>query len=51
MEVWGEKDVDAVAVAEQLISLYFVTENSQAGHQPCRDLNIERKNITFFVFC
>jgi hypothetical protein len=50
MELWGEKDVDTVAVAKQLISLYFVTENSQAGHQLCRDLNIERNDITFFVF-
>jgi tetratricopeptide (TPR) repeat protein len=46
-EVWGEKDDNTVAVARQLISLYFETENAEAAFQLCRDLHIERECLVF----
>jgi tetratricopeptide (TPR) repeat protein len=49
-EAWGKKDDNTVAVARQLISLHFETENAQAGHQICHDLNIERKYLICIFF-
>ncbi|RDW87897.1 hypothetical protein BP5796_03591 [Coleophoma crateriformis] len=40
-EIYGDGDETTVAIARQLIGLHFATENAQAGHSLCRDLQIQ----------
>ncbi|KAH8599990.1 hypothetical protein B0O99DRAFT_347129 [Bisporella sp. PMI_857] len=49
-EAWGENNGETKAVAKQLISLYFETENAAAGHQLCRDLKLDRKFLNLIPY-